>query len=87
MRTAELSEAADEDAPTREFVRPARPVSVATTVAHGDELWDANDVARYLKVSRSWVYHRAEAGQLPHLRVGGLLRFDGDVVRAFARRR
>ena len=45
------------------------------------------DVARYLKVSRSWVYHRAEAGQLPHPRVGGLLRFDADVVRAFARKK
>ncbi len=30
-----------------------------------DELWDANDAARYLKVSRSWVYQRAEAGLLP----------------------
>ena len=29
------------------------------------ELWDANDAARYLKVSRSWVYQRAEAGLLP----------------------
>jgi hypothetical protein len=35
-----------------------------------DELWDANDVARYLRVSRSWVYQRAEAGLLPCLRVG-----------------
>jgi hypothetical protein len=26
-----------------------------------EALWDANDVARYLKVSRSWVYQRAEA--------------------------
>ena len=49
------------------------------------ELWDANDVARYLKVSRSWVYQRAEAGVLPCLRVGGLLRFDPATVRAFAR--
>jgi excisionase family DNA binding protein len=76
----------DDDAPTREFVRPARRAARPTT-SEGDELWDANDVARYLKVSRSWVYHRAEAGQLPHLRVGGLLRFDADVVRAFARRK
>ena len=74
----------DEEAPTREFVRPTRRASRSGT-SLGDELWDANDVARYLKVSRSWVYHRAEAGQLPHLRVGGLLRFDADVVRAFAR--
>jgi len=74
----------DDEAPTREFVRPARrPPRAASPL--GDELWDANDVARYLKVSPSWVYQRAEAGQLPHLRVGGLLRFDADVVRAFAR--
>ncbi len=52
-----------------------------------DRLWDANDVAKYLKVSRSWVYHRAEAGLLPHLRVGGLLRFDPATVRAFARKK
>ena len=46
-------------------------------------LWDANDVALYLKVSRSWVYQRAEAGLLPYVRVGGLLRFDPESVRCF----
>lgn len=50
-----------------------------------DALWDAKDVARYLRVSRSWVYHRAESDQLPHLRVGGLLRFEPDAIRAYAR--
>src|SRR5262245_45966616 len=50
-----------------------------------DELWDANGVARYLKVSRSWVYQKAEEGTLPFLRVGGLIRFDPATVRAFAR--
>jgi excisionase family DNA binding protein len=49
-----------------------------------DDLWDANDVARYLKASRSWVYHQAEAGKLPHLRIGALLRFDPAKVKAFA---
>ena len=53
--------------------------------AQAPELWDANDVARYLKVSRSWVYQRAEAGLLPCLRLGGLLRFEPEKVRAFAR--
>jgi excisionase family DNA binding protein len=48
-----------------------------------EALWDANDVARYLKVSRSWVYQRAEAGRLPYVRVGGLLRFDPESIRAF----
>jgi excisionase family DNA binding protein len=48
-------------------------------------LWNASDVAAYLKVSRSWVYHRAESGELPYLRVGGLLRFDPEAIRNFAR--
>lgn len=47
-------------------------------------LWDANDVARYLKASRSWVYQRAERGELPCLRIGGLLRFDPKAIRALA---
>jgi excisionase family DNA binding protein len=49
------------------------------------DLWNADDVARYLKVSRSWVYQRAESGELPCLHVGGLLRFEPDAVLAFAR--
>ena len=47
-------------------------------------LWRVNDVMRYLQASRSWVYQKAEAGILPSLRVGGLLRFDPNAVRSFA---
>jgi excisionase family DNA binding protein len=50
-----------------------------------EPLWDAGDVARYLKSSRSWVYHAAERGELPCLRIGGLLRFEPHAVRGFAR--
>ena len=53
--------------------------------ASPDTLWDANDVARYLRASRSWVYQKAEAGLLPYLRIGGLLRFDPVAIRAWAR--
>jgi excisionase family DNA binding protein len=49
-----------------------------------ETLWDARDVARYLKVSRSWVYQKAEAGLLPYLRVGGLVRFVPERIREFA---
>jgi excisionase family DNA binding protein len=48
-------------------------------------LWDANDVARFLKASRSWVYQRAQAGQLPGVKIGGLLRFEPAEIRAFIR--
>jgi excisionase family DNA binding protein len=54
-----------------------------TGTKSSNDLWDANDVARYIKASRSWVYHQAEAGKLPHLRVGALLRFDPEAVKAF----
>ncbi len=47
-------------------------------------LWTVADVATYLRVSRSWVYHRSAAGMLPFLRVGALLRFEPDAIRAYA---
>jgi excisionase family DNA binding protein len=75
----------DEDAPTGIFVRPVGQALDQPPTAFDPSLWDANDVARYLKVSRSWVYQRAEAGFLPCVRIGGLLRFDPQVVRTFAR--
>jgi excisionase family DNA binding protein len=47
-------------------------------------LWTVAEVAAYLRVSRSWVYHRSAAGLLPCLRVGALLRFEPDAIRAYA---
>jgi len=75
----------DDDAPTGVFARPSAPPAPPPRHLTDDRLWDANDVAKYVKVSRSWVYHRAEAGLLPCIRVGGLLRFDSAAIRADAR--
>jgi excisionase family DNA binding protein len=47
-------------------------------------LWDAVQVARFLRVSRSWVYQRAESGLLPCRHVGGLLRFEAEAIREYA---
>ena len=74
----------DEDETAGVFVRPRERELPPPPPRSDHQLWDANDVARYLKVSRSWVYHRAEAGLLPLRRVGGLLRFDPAAIRAFA---
>lgn len=52
----------------------------------GDEpRWDVKDVAAYLKVSKSWVYQRANAGDFPCHRYGAHLRFDPEVIRRYAR--
>ena len=48
------------------------------------ELWTWREVAKALKVSRSWVYAKASSGELPCMRVGGLLRFSPEAVRRFA---
>jgi excisionase family DNA binding protein len=48
------------------------------------ELWTGREVAKALKVSRSWVCARAGSGELPSAGVGGLLRFSRKAVRRFA---
>lgn len=49
-------------------------------------LWTVAEVARFLAVSRSWVYQQVEAGNLPHLRIAGL-RFDPEEVQRWAKGR
>jgi hypothetical protein len=53
--------------------------------AESENLWDAKDVARYVKGSVSWVYKAAEAGILPSVRIGSMLRFEPAAVRSFVR--
>lgn len=57
-----------------------RPTSAAP--AAPDPLWTAADVARFLNASQSYVYKAAEAGRLPCLRIGAMLRFDPARIRA-----
>jgi len=34
-----------------------------------------NDVAKKMNTSNSWVYKKAKAGIIPHVRIGGTIRF------------
>lgn len=45
-------------------------------------LWTADEVAAFIKCSVSYVYKSAERGELPCVRVGRMLRFKPDAVRA-----
>jgi excisionase family DNA binding protein len=57
------------------------------------ELLTVEDVARLLKVSRSWVYEHtrsrgtARAERLPFIKIGKYKRFDPNAVREFLLRR
>jgi excisionase family DNA binding protein len=58
---------------------------MSSNTNHTESLWDAQDVAAYLKVSRSWVYKAAEEATIPCVRVGANLRFDPAVIRAWVK--
>ena len=55
-------------------------------MSNEEQLWDAAEVAEYMKCSRSWIYARAEAGLLPHVRIGSLIRFEPETLKEFLRR-
>jgi len=88
-RTGAIDEA-DGKRPTVEISRDAL-VKIATELGRPgklleeDRLWDPFDVGRYLGISRNSVYAQVDAGTLPCVRVGGLLKFDPVKIRAIGK--
>jgi excisionase family DNA binding protein len=54
----------------------------SSTTTTREPLWTAAEVARFLNASPSYVYKAAEAGRLPCVRIGAMLRFDPQVIQA-----
>jgi excisionase family DNA binding protein len=48
-------------------------------------LWGVAEASTFLRVSTSWLYHRAAAGTIPCIRVGHSLRFDPAALKAWTR--
>lgn len=38
-------------------------------------MFDVIELAKYLNVKKDWIYQRVYMGELPHAKLGGLLRF------------
>jgi excisionase family DNA binding protein len=71
--------------PTQARMNPLPPPPPpAPTAPSEDHLWDADDVARFLNLSTSWVYKRSAEGVLPTVRLGSALRFIPEDVAAWA---
>jgi excisionase family DNA binding protein len=49
-------------------------------------LMTAGEVAAYLSVTKSWVYAEARAQRMPHVRLGGYVRFRRDAIDEWSRR-
>ncbi|MBI1946365.1 MAG: helix-turn-helix domain-containing protein [Deltaproteobacteria bacterium] len=42
---------------------------------------DADELGQLIKKSRSWVYQAVQAGNVPHIRIGGNVRFSRKAIR------
>jgi excisionase family DNA binding protein len=49
-----------------------------------EALWTAKEAAEHLRCSKSFIYKAAERDRLPAIRIGRMLRFSPEAVRAFA---
>ena len=49
-------------------------------------LWTVRDVAAFIKCSQSWVYKASERGELPCVPIAGMIRFDPEEIRQYARK-
>ena len=64
---------------------PSMPnAQLTAAVLPEDRLWTVRDAARYLTSSESFVYKAVQAGRLPCLRIGAMVRLLPEQVRAFA---
>ncbi len=54
-------------------------------LAEPEGLWTVKEAAHFLRCSTSFVYKRAVRGELPCVRIGAMVRFNPDVIRALAR--
>lgn len=60
-------------------------MSEAQKIEPLEPLWTSQDVAAYLQASVSWVRKASSSGRLPCIRIGALVRFDPETIRAWAR--
>lgn len=65
----------------------AEPPAAVNDGAGGpsERLWTVADVANFLGASESWVRQASASGRLPRTKIGGLLRFHPDEIRAHTR--
>lgn len=61
-------------------------MSESANAPAGESLWTVKQTAAYLQMSPSWVYRRTEAGEIPHAKLGGVIRYLPSRVREYAER-
>ena len=50
-----------------------------------ERLMTIEEVAEFLQVKKNTIYKKIQRGQIPYIKMGGLLRFDPQQIEAFVR--
>lgn len=76
LQLAELEDANVSEPQSQE----AAPVVKTSIPEPYSEIMDVEEVARYLKLKESTIYHLASEGKIPKIKIGGSLRFRKTVI-------
>lgn len=55
----------------------------ATKPLEPEPLWTVEETARYLNMSKSWVYRHTENGEIPHAKFGRITRYSPARIRQY----
>ena len=58
-----------------ESLKPALSSKEGSGRNEDDTIFDVDELVAYLKVSKQWIYERTHLKEIPHLKMGGQLRF------------
>lgn len=61
--------------------------TLADTIEKSSRALTASELAKFLSVNKLTIYRQAQAGRLPHFRLGTCIRFDPRVIAAWLRDR
>jgi excisionase family DNA binding protein len=51
---------------------------------NNEPLWTVEETAKFLNMSKNWVYRRTESGEIPHGKLGRVIRYSPARIREYA---
>lgn len=59
-------------------------MNAAKETPENEPLWTVDETAKFLNMSKNWVYRRTEAGEIPHGKFGRVIRYSPARIREYA---
>lgn len=78
---------ADTRMPTAAIDSPAVSPNIVALIEGRSEAWSARELAKLIGCTGKHIYALAKSGRMPHLRIGGMVRFDPATTAEWLRQR